>query len=542
MGKFTSAPPPAPTGPIVTTGTAPTFEGGPGYLRDPLSELFVFAAVNLVGEDTFYEGAGDRDARFRQLVHQATAIDPDWVARFVPYLRLKMNMRSASIVVAAESAIARRRDPATRERATIPVRAMVAAALQRPDEPAEFCAYWRAATGQRAGALTLPGGVQRGVADAVTRLYTERAAIKYDGGDRRWRMADVIAVAKPTPVDENQAALFNYLADRRWNRDQLRDPVQIRMITVHRGIMNMPVDERRAHLLADPRWIKAGGFTWEQVAAMGPMDAAAWEALIPHMGLMALVRNLRNFDEAGVSDAAAEHVTGRLADPEQVLRSRMFPYRFWSAYQQLVTAGSLRWGYALEKALTAATGNIPALPGRTLVLVDTSASMRGSVSGRSTVRHIDVAALFGVALAHRCGAANVDLIGFADEVFRHAIPAGGSVLPAMDSFTRRIGEVGHGTRIIEALGRTYAGQDRVVILTDMQTFPRRSDYYGDHTATTVNAAVPAQVPIFGVNLAGYKTTAIDTGLPNRYEIAGFSDQMFTMIDMLGRGGNAGWPF
>ena len=39
------------------------------------------------------------------------------------------------------------------------------------------------------------------------------------------------------------------------------------------------------------------------------------------MGYMALLRNLRNFDEAGLPDDAAEAVTARLADPEQVAKS-----------------------------------------------------------------------------------------------------------------------------------------------------------------------------------------------------------------------------
>ncbi|MYQ45533.1 hypothetical protein GTW40_10745 [Streptomyces sp. SID4985] len=36
--------------------------------------------------------------------------------------------------------------------------------------------------------------------------------------------------------------------------------------------------------------------------------------------------------------------------------------------------------------------------------------------------------------------------------------------------------------------------------------------------------------------------AIDTSQPNRYEIGGFSDQLFTMVDLLSRGREAGWPW
>ena len=40
-----------------------THEGGTGFLRDPESELFLLAATNMMGEDTFYERADERDAR-----------------------------------------------------------------------------------------------------------------------------------------------------------------------------------------------------------------------------------------------------------------------------------------------------------------------------------------------------------------------------------------------------------------------------------------------------------------------------------------------
>jgi len=43
------------------TGT--THEGGDGYAHDPKSALFLLAVANFVGEDTFYEKAGDRDER-----------------------------------------------------------------------------------------------------------------------------------------------------------------------------------------------------------------------------------------------------------------------------------------------------------------------------------------------------------------------------------------------------------------------------------------------------------------------------------------------
>ncbi|MDT0347150.1 TROVE domain-containing protein [Streptomyces litchfieldiae] len=529
MGKFTSGTT-APTSPVTTAGLTTTFEGGAAFTRDAKSDLFLFAAVNMVGEDTFYEGASGRDARFRALVHAVTKEDPDWVARFVPYLRGEMNMRSAAIVMAAESALARR--GGTDRPAAIPVRAMVAGALRRADEPAEFIAYWK----HRTGKTTLPGGVQRGVGDAVARLYTERAALKYDGVNAAWRMADVVALAKPTPAGPWQADLFDFLADRRWKRDTVRVSERLPVLTAYQAAKAMPPDRRRAWFLADPARLGAAGMTWEEFSSLGGMDAAAWAAMVPHMGLMALTRNLRNFDEAGVPDSVAARIRERLADPAEVRRSRQFPYRFLSAYR---TAPSLRWGQALEQALAASTANIPALPGRTLVLVDTSASMTSAVSAKSRVRHVDIGALFGVALAAR-GCA-VDLVGYADGTFRHKPTRGGSVLRQAEAFCDRIGEVGHGTQTVAALKSAYRGHDRVVIVSDMQAF--HFPGYGTYgRGMSVSEAVPATVPMFGVNTTGYAAAAIDTAQPHRYEIAGFSDKLFTMVDLLSRGRNAPWPW
>ncbi|GDY41503.1 hypothetical protein SANT12839_023850 [Streptomyces antimycoticus] len=61
----------------------------------------------------------------------------------------------------------------------------------------------------------------------------------------------------------------------------------------------------------------------------------------------------------------------------------------------------------------------------------------------------------------------------------------------------------------------------------------------------VSEAVQARVPVFGVNTTGYAATSIDTGRPNRYEIGGFSDKLFTMVGLLSesdRGGRVAWPW
>jgi hypothetical protein len=513
---------------VSTTGEAvTTFEGGPAFARDAQSDLFLLAVTNMVGEDTFYEAASDRDERFRQLIAQVAVEDAEWTGRFITWLRAGANMRTASIVVAAEAIHARL--SAGLAGGNRPLADM---ACQRADEPGEMLAYWTSRYGR-----ALPKPVKRGVADAVVRLYNERSLLKYDTDSRVFRFGDVIDLVHPVPCETWQGELFAHALDRRHNRGN-PVPAVLKTVRAREALMAVPVQERRDLLRRDGAAgeLAAAGITWEVLAGWlhGPLDAGAWEAVIPSMGIFALIRNLRNFDEAGISDESAAQVAARISDPAVIARSRLFPYRFLTAYR---AAPSLRWGAPLERALDHAASGLPKLPGRTLVLVDTSASMRLPVSRHSAVRHVDVGALIGVALARR--GCQVDLRGFADGAFRHRISRSGSMLGAIEQFTARIGEVGHGTRIVESLRSCYAGHDRVVLVSDMQTFAPLRMSSAD--PGNVSEAVPARIPVFGINTSGYAPSALNTAVPGRHEIGGFSDKVFTMLGLVA-GGTADWPF
>lgn len=524
MSKFnTTRTRPATSSPITTerTPTGQTFEGAPGYARDTKSELFLLAVSNMVGEATFYESADKRDTRYADLVHKATLEDPDWTARFLRWLRTEGNMRSASLVGAAEFTKARldaKLDGQSRQ--------VVDSVLQRADEPGEMLAYWTSVHGR-----AVPKPVKRGAADAAKRLYNERSFLKYDSASKGSRFGDVLNVVHPEGVKGWQAELFEYALDvRHGHADEI--PASLAVLRANADLREHAANT--PEVLLQPETLREAGFTWEAALSLAGSKvdkARLWESLAPSMGYMALLRNLRNFDEAAISDEMARAVADRLADPEQVAKSRQFPFRFLSAYE---TAPSLRWGHALDQALQHSLRNLPSLPGRSLILIDTSASMtRVGLSARSKVTPAKAAAVFGVALGAK--GESVDVHGFADGTFRHDIPRGASVIRGVDRFVNRIGEVGHGTNIAGSLQATYAGHDRVFIISDMQTI---GGYYG----RGVSDMVPRHVPIYGFNLQGYEHAAMPTGAGNRHEFGGLTDATFRMIPLLEAGRNADWPF
>lgn len=488
-----------------------TYEGAPAFARDTKSELFLLALTNMVAEDTFYEMGAKRDSRFVKLVHEATRQDPVWVRGFVPWLRNEANMRSAPIVVAAEYVAAGGEGG----------RSVVNSAMSRADEPAEMLAYWMGVHGRR-----IPQPIKRGVADATSRLYNEYSAMKYDGLSRVWRMGDVIELVHPKPRDEAQSDLFRYLLDRRHHPGAAPVPGTLSKVTKRAALQSIPHDKRREAVRRHGSDLLSGaGATWEWMAGWvpGDMDAEAWEAVIPSMGYMALLRNLRNFDEAGISAETVGRVKDRLTDAEAVARSRQFPFRFYTAFKSVP---SVRWVSTLETALELSVGNVPTFPGRTLVLTDTSGSMMGAVSRRSSIAHFEVAAVFAASVAKK--AENVDLVSFAD--YSESIPfrANESVLRTVQRVHDRIGFVGHGTRLGHAIRHRYNGHDRVIVFSDLQTADQLPSLRGVH--------------VFAFNTSGYAKTPLEVGSDGHYEVGGFSDATFRLMKILENHRDANWPF
>ncbi|MFF5897376.1 TROVE domain-containing protein [Streptomyces argenteolus] len=498
-----------------------TYAGGPAFVREPREELFLLAVGNLVSQQTFHESGQERDERYLRLVRAHAVEDPAWTAGLLRWLRGEGSMRTASLVGAA-AYVRARLDAGVSEGPSN--RSVIDSVLQRADEPGELLAHWLSAYGRN-----VPQPVKRGVADAVRRLYTSRSLLKYDTASRAVRFGDVLNLvhAAPDPAKPWQGALFRYALDRRHHPERAVPPVSDRLLTAHRTLTELPAERWRA-LVTGPggaERLAEAGMTWESVAGRlgGPMDAAVWEAVIPSMGPMALVRNLRNFDEAGVSDAAAARVAERISDASEVARSRQFPFRYLAAHRH---APSARWADPLERALGHSLAAVPALPGRTLVLVDRSDSMFwDTVSERSVLTRADAAAVFGAALALRAEQADLVQYGWSSA----AVPfrPGEPVLEVLKRF-RGLG----GTYTTKALRTHFDGHDRVLIVTDEQSAPP-----GPHAGDPV----PAGTPVHTWNLAGYRPAHSPPG-PHRYTFGGLTDAAFTMVGLLEAGHDATWPW
>jgi hypothetical protein len=536
--------------PVASDGTATTALGATGFSRTPLSDLYLLSVSNLVTVDMFHEGKDPRNERYIDLITQTALLEQEHVTSMFPWLRSDGYMRTASALGAAEAAKSLCDNHRYKG-----VEDMVDGVLQRADEPGEFLAYWFSIAGKAWPKRYQ--AVKRGLKRAVARLYTEYAYGKWDKPNREYRFADVIEIVHPAPVAQWQSDLFRLIIDRRHGRrSDLAETLP--MLRATREWRAIAAADFRDPRLLDEAFIKAAGLTHEDVMSElgGKLDKGkVWEAVIPAMAPGALLQNLRNFDEQGVSDRVAERVAGVLSDGERVRRARLFPYRFLAAYR---AAPSLRWGHVLEKGLAGSLELVPGLKGKTLILVDRSPSMFPGPYGtpnKSDITLADQAALFGAALAVK--AQDATLVEFGGDSAlsgwgsrgngvgsrRINVPRGASVLKVVDSF----GDSINGTDIPRAVKDNFTSEyDRVVIVTDEQSrpgmLPSNMYRHGGMPETRIDDLIPKHVPAYLWNMAGYSASILDSGGPNRHCFGGLSDSSFGLVGMLENRKNAPWPW
>ena len=253
-----------------------------------------------------------------------------------------------------------------------------------------------------------------------------------------------------------------------------------------------------------------------------------WEYLSSEIGYMALLRNLKGMEDAGISRDIKSKIASRISDKDEVARSRQLPFRFLSAYRELGRYGYNYFLTALEDALEHSLVNVPALDGKTLIVIDNSGSMYYS-GGYGSMTYADTANLFGVALAKRANDATVVVYGSRSNELNF----------------RSTSSTFHIVKNIEAMGGTdTAGTikkhynesyTRVIVLTDEQY-----GYSYGRVRGNPYAVVNKSTPVFTWNLAGYESG--NKAESNRYTLGGLTDASFRTIPLVEASKDEQWPW
>ena len=265
--------------------------------------------------------------------------------------------------------------------------------------------------------------------------------------------------------------------------------------------------------------------------------------------VMAIVKNLVALDRAGMfSDKeAVDSIVAKLTNKKEVEKSRLLPFRFYSAYMEVSnlsnSAGKRRVMDALVEALDLSIDNLQNIDGYSAILIDRSGSMRHSVSGASDVTADIVACMLG-AICFKKGIADVYVFATECEQVTN-ISRKSTVMDIMKEIQRH--NVGGGTSLdvaLYTLNQQDTKYDNLIVLSDNdcysssgKTFVLRRGYsWGGRSYdcdAELNKLFKNKVikKLYIDNLLGNNFAIANTDDYRKNLITGFSERVIDVINV-----------
>lgn len=424
--------------------TIRTHEGAPAKRINPEQQLRRSVLACMLWENQFYEDGQDIAQRIADGVRE---VSPEKVADLAAEARNCHNLRHAPLLLASALEYIHRSPR---------VRQVVPEVVRRADELAELVAiHCRVnGVGPDKAKKVLGSQMKRGLAEAFRRFDAYQLA-KYNR-DGAIKLRDVLFMVHAKPVDKEQEQTWKRLVDG---------------------------------TLAPPD-------TWEVALSTGGDKKGEFERLLRDgkMGYMALLRNLRNMNEAGVDEGLIrEAITARKG------ASRVLPFRYVAAAQH-----APRFERELDQALIASIEAMQPFSGKTVVLIDVSASMNQPLSRKSDLSRMHAAATLGAIVP-----GYVRLITFSTQAVEVPPRKGMAGVEAIINSQRHSGtDLGGAIRAVNQ----EVEHDRIIVITDEQSQTRVPDPVADKA--------------YMINVASYRN---GVGYGRWTHIDGFSESVLRYI-------------
>lgn len=574
-------------------------EGGTAFdVIDPSIRLLKMASGSFFNEEQFYDREQDANGltgNAKALIDTAVEIAnrqdgfASDLVKIAAWLRDPINGAKIRLTPQVLMAVA------AREYGTKPfVRKYIPKVIQRVDELRTMFAAYQALygdTGNREGRKTThkftmpPNCMKRGLMDAACK-FGEKDYAKYDSRKMRPFFSDVLRAIDLTKngreqgwnkylwfyllngleiYEDNEGRMFGSkeAAKRYYEKHDLKNK-RLTKVDAEKVLPVMAAREKvfkcKDFAELDYKLLDKAGVTWENLTSQFGSNPVVWEFALHRMGYMALVKNLRNLSEAGLSDKGHETLFNKLTNSEAVAKSRLLPFRFWTAYKMLGGAMNYDGGYGYSRsrksvsikdskvtkdrileglviALDKAVEALPEIPGTTAIALDLSGSMSSAtVSKESVVTNLEAAAIMAAIVAKKSERSIV--IGFGESAQYRRLSKIDSTMTNMEKAANN-GGVGHSTNGYLApmmLNEAKTKVDRLILISDEQLWDssgRMMGGYGYNRTSLATEwmkykkAINPDAWIHILNIGGSTLTC--TPLEGKVNLlGGFSEQVLPM--------------
>ena len=448
--------------------------GGQAYSQSDELALVSLLLTSFVN-DQFYRNAQSSLDELRKLSEKVK--DKEFVAKAAIFARDRFGMRSITHALAGELT--------SQLNGVEWGKNFYDKVVVRVDDMTEIMSYYLAYKTSK-DSPKFPNALKKGFAKAFDKFDGYQLA-KYKGDNKEVKLIDLVNIVHPVPTFRNKEALESLVKGE---------------------LKNTQTWESK---------LSQAGQVAESEEDLTKLKSDAWSELITSrkIGYFALLKNLRNIitQSPGSVKAACE----LLVDERMIKSSRVLPFRFSTAYEEIGKIGNSKEVrdvlMAINQALDISVCNVPKFDGETLVVMDVSGSMSGKPS--------EIASLFGAILAKTN---NCDVITFSNDAKYMSYNPMDSVMTIRSSFRFS----GGGTNFRSIFQKANKKYDRVIILSDMQGWVGYTSPASEFSR--YKSKFGANPFVYSWDLAGYSTLQFPE--QNVFALAGFSDRVFDIMKLM----------
>jgi len=385
-------------------------------------------------------------------------------------------------------------------------------------------------------------GWGRGLRRAVANWYAAKEAsdlafqaAKYQQRDG-WSHRDLLRLAHPKPPTPQHDALFRWITQN--ERDGEHVPALVNAVEEAKS-----ADKPRLLAL-----IREHRLSREMIPTEHLSDPEVWEALVPHLGLTALYRNLGNLSKVGYlkqgAHSVVQSICERLTDAQALHKARVHPIQVLMALRTYGAGRGARgrgqWDVvpdvvdALDEAFYKAFDNVEPTGKRWVIGLDVSGSMTcGEVAGVPGLTP-RVAAGAMAMVTYRVEP-KVALMAFCDEF----VPLRISRRERLDDVCRRTAEMPFGGTdcslpMVWAM-TNHIEADVFMVLTDSETWAGEVHPCQALQQYRQKTGIAAQLVVVGMVSNGF--TIADPDDAGMLDVVGFDTATPTVIADFARRGS-----
>jgi len=471
--------------------------GGQAYKLSDKAALAQYAMTGCLN-GTYY--ATDKD-QLKKVLELSKKVSPEYLAKLAVYSRQKGLMKDMPAVLAAVVA----------GRAPELLAKIFPKVIDNPKMLRNFVQIIRSGATGRKSLGTRP----KKLIQAYLENLTDEQLFKADVGNDP-SLEDIIKLVHPRPLNKNRNAMYAYLLDKEYNRNDL-SPL-VRQFQDFKKDMTGEIPD----------------VPFQMLTAL-PLTKDHWKKIADHATWTQVRMNLNTFARHGVleDNKLVSVLADKLADPDQIRRAKVFPYQLFTAFKNIDEKVPMKLNLALQKAAEVACENIPEINGKVYVMVDVSGSMSSPVTGyRSTVTSkttcVDVAALVAAAILRKNPEAKV--MPFDTRVHNAKMNPMDSIMTNA-AYLAKFGGGGTSCSLpLEQLNHIGAKGDLVIYVSDNESWVDSGRYRSTATMEAWQKFKKRNphAKLVCIDIQPYDTTQAGDR-EDILNVGGFSDQVFDVI-------------